>query len=102
MENTDGSSVITTLTADTDYTVDITDVDSLSTGKPSDSFILSLTQVGMSKIAASIDTGKYSDYALRVYFNAQINANVEMAERVPNKAVLEYTNSFFVSFNWRL
>lgn len=99
VENTDGSSVITTLTADTDYTVDITDVDSLSTGKPSDSFILSLTQVGMSKIAASIDTGKYSDYALRVYFDAQINANVEMAERVPNKAVLEYTNSVNFTFN---
>lgn len=86
------------LTPDTDYTLTVSDVDSLSEGKPCDSFELALTASGMSKIANAIGTNNYNSYMIRVYFDAQINANAEMGIEIPNQALLEYTNS--VNFDY--
>ena len=80
----------TTDLADTDYTVQVTDEDSLAEGNPSDSFTLALTRSGISK-AAGYDM-------LRVYFNAQINANANLAEEIPNQASLKYVNSVNYTF----
>lgn len=87
-----------TLTADADYTLTVTDVDSLSEEKPSDSFTVALTPVGMSKIAAAIGDNSYNSYMLRIYFDAQINANAEMGTEIPNQADLVYTNAVNFEF----
>ncbi len=81
------------LTLGTDYNVTLTDVDSLSDGKPSDSFKVELTAEGMAKIAAAIGDNKYDGYMLRIYFDAQVNANATMATQIPNQAEVKYTNS---------
>lgn len=86
------------LTPDTDYTLTVTDVDSLSEGKPCDSFTIALTPSGMAKIANAVGTNNYNSYMIRVYFDAQINANAEMGIEIPNQALLEYTNS--VNFDY--
>ncbi|MBR6826257.1 MAG: SpaH/EbpB family LPXTG-anchored major pilin [Oscillospiraceae bacterium] len=98
LETADGETVLTTLAEGTDYTVQVTDVDSLSEGKPSDSFRIGLTQGGMSKIAATIGTGVYDDYRLRLYFDAQINGNASPGEEIPNRANLQYLNSVNFTF----
>lgn len=99
VETADGQSVVTTLTADTDYQLTVADVDSLTDGTPSDSFSIALTRVGMGKIADSIGDNSFDDYMLRVYFDAQINSNAEMGVEIPNQATLEYTNSVNFDFN---
>lgn len=81
------------LSLGTDYNVTLTDVDSLSDGKPSDSFSVELTVEGMAKIAAAIGENKYSNYMLRIYFDAKINANATMATQIPNQAAVKYINS---------
>lgn len=86
------------LEADTDYTLTVTDVDSLSEGKPSDSFTIRLTLGGMSKIANIIGANSFNSYMLRVYFDAQINANAEMGAQIPNRAQLKYVNAVNFEF----
>ena len=98
VETLDGQTVVTTLTEGVDYTVNVTDVDSLATGTPSDAFTVALTGTGMGKIADSIGSNRYDDYMLRVYFDAQINANAEMGTEIPNQATLKYTNSVNFDF----
>lgn len=93
LEKADGSEVIATLTAGTDYIVLVDDVDSLSEGKQSDSFTLELTPTGMTAVANAVGSNNFDDYMLRVYFDAQINANAEMGTTIPNEASLEYQNS---------
>lgn len=82
---------ILTLEAGTDYT--------LTVGKQTvtveqkeyevDCFSVALTQTGMKKAAAAAGT----EPELRVYFDAVINANAQLAEDIPNQAHIEYTNS---------
>ena len=98
LETTAGANVVD-LIADEDYTLNVTDVDSLSEGNPSDSFKIALTATGMNKIATAIGAESYSNYMLRVYFNAQINANAEMGSEIPNKAELKYVNAVNVEFD---
>ncbi len=81
------------LTLDTDYTVTLTDVDSLSDGTPSDSFKVELTADGMAKIAEAIGDNKYNGYMIRIYFDAKINANATMGTQIPNQASVKYINA---------
>lgn len=92
LETMDGSNKVA-LVADEDYTLSVTDEDSLAEGKPSDEFAVTLTSGGMSKIATTIGSNDYSNYKLRVYFDARINANAEMGAEIPNKASVEYINN---------
>ncbi len=93
LENKETAANPLQLTLGTDYNVTLTDVDSLSDGKPSDSFKVELTAEGMAKIANAIGDNKYSDYMLRIYFDAKINANATMATQIPNQAAVEYINA---------
>jgi len=99
LESKDGTNVATTLIADTDYTLTVTDVDSLSAEKSSDAFTIELTGTGMSKLATTIGTNSFSDYMLRTYFDAQINANAEMGAQIPNQAKLDYVNAADFEFS---
>ena len=99
LESTDGETVAAVLTANEDYTLDVTDADSLSQGNPSDSFTLDLTRNGMSKIAAAVGTANTAGFRLRVYFDARINANAAVVTAIPNQAELDYVNSVNVSFH---
>ena len=87
-----------TLEADTDYKLTVTDADSLSEAKPSDSFKIELTVSGMNKIANTVGDNSFNSYMLRVYFDAQINANAEMGTKIPNRAELKYTNAVNFEF----
>lgn len=98
VESADGSTVLATLDQGRDYSLIVTDVDSLSDGKPSDSFLLSLTDVGAGRIAQSLSGKDYSDYKIRVRFDTQINSNALPAEEIPNQATLGYINS--VNFDY--
>ncbi len=98
VESLDGQTVLATLTPDTDYVLTVDDEDSLSEGNPSDSFTVSLTHAGMSKVSTVLGTNVYSDYMIRVYFNARINANAQVAESIPNQALISYTNSVNFEF----
>ena len=95
VENQSGTTVAATLTEGLDYILSVTDVDSLSEGKPSDAFTVSLTAAGMAKIESAMTTGIDR---IRVYFDAQINANADMGVDIPNKAALSYSNSVGVDF----
>lgn len=96
LETKEGQQVLS-LTPDTDYKLTVTDVDSESEGKPSDSFEVALTASGMSQIANLTD-GSFDNYMLRVYFDAQINANAQMGTEIPNQAELSYTNAVNFEF----
>ena len=98
VETVDGETVAATLVKDTDYVLNVTDADSLSEGNPSDSFILSLTNVGRAAVADAVGTNSFGDYRIRVYFDAQVNANAQMAEEIPNQASISYTNSVNFTF----
>lgn len=93
-----GEGEVLTLTADTDYKVTVTDVDSLSEQKPSDSFTVALTAGGMSKIANAVGSNNFNSYMLRVRFDAQINANAQMGAQIPNQAEIAYTNAVNFEF----
>ena len=93
-----GEADATTLIPDTDYKLTVTDVDSLSEEKPSDSFKIELTSSGMNKIANTIGDNSFNSYMLRVYFDAQINANAEMGTPIPNRAEIEYVNAVNFEF----
>lgn len=99
LEKNDGTINPVTLTAGTDYKLIVTDVDSLSENNPSDSFRIELTGTGMSKIAKTIGTNNFSTYMLRIYFDAQINANAQMGTQIPNQAELKYSNATGVEFD---
>ena len=99
LESVDGETVFATLTEGTDYTLTVTDVDSLADGTPNDAFTVELTRVGMGKLATAVGGNSFSDYMLRVYFDAQINANAEAGAQIPNKATLDYTNSVNFDFS---
>ena len=96
LETKEGQQVLS-LTPDTDYKLTVTDVDSLSEGKPSDSFEVALTASGMSQIA-NLTEGSFDNYMLRIYFDAQINANAEMGTEIPNQAELSYINDVNFEF----
>lgn len=95
VENINGSIIAATLTEGKDYLLSVTDNDSLAEGKPTDAFTVTLTNAGREKVASAATTGITH---LRVYFDAQINANAVMGEKIPNQAHLDYTNSVGVSF----
>lgn len=99
VETADGETVAATLKEGVDYTLTVKDVDSLSENKPSDSLEVSLTGTGRSAVAAAIGDNAFSDYKVRVYFDAQINANAQIAERIPNQAKIKYTNSVNFDFD---
>lgn len=96
VENANGSIIAATLTEGKDYILTVNNVDSLAEGKPSDSFTISLTKAGMEKVESAATTGITN---IRVYFDAQINANATMGEWIPNKATLDYTNSVGMEFH---
>ncbi len=99
VETAEGDSVIATLVADTDYKLTVNDVDSLSDGKPSDSFSISLTRTGMGKIANSIGDNNFDNYMIRIYVDSQVNSNAEMGTEIANQAKFEYINSVNFAFN---
>ena len=88
-----------TLVAGEDYTVsEVVD----------NTFSVSLTASGMAKAdealkANDVDANEdnvvdYKDMEIRVYFDAQINANAEVAAEIPNTVTLEYKNSVGIIF----
>jgi len=85
------STISTILVEGIDYILTEKDNDSLTEGKPSDYFSIKLTTGGMTKAGAVAKA--YPDAVIRIYFDAQINANAEMGTDIPNQATLEYTNS---------
>lgn len=99
VETANGETVVATLKEGIDYTLTVKDEDSLSKSKPSDSLEVSLTGTGRSAVAAAIGNNTFSDYKVRVYFDAQINANAKIAERIPNHATIKYTNSVNFDFD---
>jgi len=99
VETADGETVAATLKEGVDYILTVNDVDSLSENKPSDSLEVSLTGTGRSAVATAIGNNAFSDYKVRVYFDAQINANAQIAERIPNQAKIKYTNSVNFDFD---
>ena len=98
LETTDGQTVAAILAEGADYILTVDDVDSLNGEKPGDSLEISLTRTGMSAIAAAVGNDSFENYRLRVYFDAQINANAEMGKEIPNQAEVEYTNSVNFTF----
>lgn len=64
-----------------------------------DHFTVSLTAAGMQYIAEKIGTGDNTDYEIRVYFDAIINTNADLAVEIPNQATLDYTNSVGFHFD---
>lgn len=80
VETADGQSVIATLEEDTHFVITVTDVDSLSEGKPSDTFKLELTASGMSAVAESFGENSFDDYMLRIHFDSRVNATSHTEE----------------------
>ena len=99
LENNNDTTDFVELVADTDYNLIVTDVDSLSEDKPSDSFKIELTSSGIGKISTTISDNSFNLYMLRIYFDAQINANAEMGTQIPNQAELKYVNAVNFEFN---
>lgn len=99
VETKDGQTVLLLLEEGEDYILNVTDVDSLGNGTPSDAFSVSLTPEGMIAVAGGVGEHSFDDCMLRVYFDARINANAEMGEEIPNEARLDYTNSVNFDFS---
>ena len=98
-ENANSNAVApTVLVQGEDYVLSVTDNDSLAEGKPSDSFTVALTRSGMQK-AARAAGADYDSWRIRVYFEAQINANAQLGQEIPNRAKLDYTNSVGFEFD---
>ena len=95
VEDKSGAVVAAVLKENTDYILTVNDVNSLEENKPSDSFTVSLTPAGMLKIESVLSSGIER---IRVYFDAEINANAEMAAEIPNQATLTYKNSVGMDF----
>lgn len=62
-------------------------------GKIVDKFTVYLTENGRNKVAETVGAA-YATYEIRVYFDAVINTNAAVGEAIPNRATLEYTNSY--------
>lgn len=63
-----------------------------------DSFSVSLTAAGMTKIAQAVGTDG-EKYELRVYFDAVIDQDAQMGEKIPNQAKVEYTNGLGLEYD---
>lgn len=98
VESLDGQTVKKHLIPDVDYKLTVEDVDSLSEGKPSDRFVVEINEMGMDKIAAAVGSDNFENYMIRIYFEAQINANAKAGERIENQATLQYVNSVNFQF----
>lgn len=83
-----------TLTENVHYTV--------TSGKTADgkqdTFTVSLTAAGMTKIGSEVGSNA-ANYELRIYFTAQINTSAAMGANIYNQAKVEYTNSVNRSFD---
>ncbi len=90
LESYDKEEFLLTLEQDTHYTLLLVDGD--GTKGESDAFKVSLTDLGIATIVATLGDRLYSDYMIRVYFDAKINTNAEMSEDIPNQATAEYVN----------
>lgn len=101
-DTTGESNVFLNVGEQIDYTVAVTNstIDvSGSDAEPITSFEVELTSVGMNTVAnivsdkiAKAGTGTFSDYEIRVYFNAVIDEDAVPGVMIPNQAVLNYTN----------
>ncbi|MGN0998217.1 MAG: SpaH/EbpB family LPXTG-anchored major pilin [Faecousia sp.] len=80
------------LTLNTDYTLTASQATD-SEDHTIDSFSVELTPAGMEKLAATVGTGDFEDFEVRVFFDAIINSNAILGEDIPNQATLDYTNS---------
>lgn len=84
------------LERDTDYIIKEEDtVD--EEGRTVTKLTISLTQIGMQKVAAYVGTDM-ANYELRSYFIAQINQNAQMGVNIYNQAKIEYINNINKSF----
>lgn len=63
-----------------------------SDGRTVDTFTVSLTSAGMTKIGSVVGSD-YAKYELRIYFTAQINQKAAVGVDIPNQATVAYTNS---------
>lgn len=101
-DTTGESNVFLNVGEQIDYTVAVTNstIDvSGSDAEPITSFEVELTSVGMNTVAnivtdkiAKARAGTFSDYEIRVYFNAVIDEDAVPGVMIPNQAVLNYTN----------
>lgn len=96
-EHANDRTVAPVVLTEEDYVLTVTDNDSLTEGKPGDSFTVSLNRSGMQKVAAAVGED-YARWRIRVYFDARINANAALGEAIPNRAALDYTNSVGFDF----
>lgn len=97
VETVSGEDVLLELAEGTDYILTVNDENSLGEDKLSDSFQVELTYIGMQKID-KLGKANFGQYRLRVYFDAQINANATMGTEIPNQAEIEYENSVGIIF----
>ena len=85
-----------TLTRDVDYTListpGETTVDDAGSVEAITSLQIRLTDVGKRMVAGAVANGVFSDYEVRVYFNAYIDEDASAGEMIPNQAILEYIN----------
>lgn len=85
-----------TLTRDVDYTLVSTSgettVGDAGIVEPISSFEIRLTDAGKRVVAGAVENGVFSDYEVRVYFNAYIDEDASAGEMIPNQAILEYIN----------
>ena len=95
-----------TLTRDVDYTLTSilgeTTVDDAGIVEPITSFEIRLTDAGKKVVAGAVENGVFSDYEVRVYFNAYIDEDASAGELIPNQAILEYinyVNYYFYAFS---
>ena len=85
-----------TLTRDVDYTL-VSTLGEVAVGdtgvmEPISSFEIRLTDTGKRVVAGAVENGVFSDYEVRVYFNAYIDEDASAGEIIPNQAILEYIN----------
>ena len=88
----DNSNLGNVLKENIDYKLVVTDVEGTVEGQNTKKITVSLTKVGMDKIAALVGE-QGEDYEIRVYFNTIIDADATVGEDIPNQATLIYTNS---------
>ena len=95
-----------TLTRDVDYTListpGETTVGDGGSVEPITSFQIRLTDAGRKVVAGAVANGVFSDYEVRVYFNAYIDEDASAGEMIPNQAILEYinyVNYYFYTFS---
>lgn len=87
--------VVLTLTKGEDYTL-TEDKTTDKEGRSVDRFTVSLTAVGIRKVAKAAEDP--TSVELRTWFTAQINQNAQMGTEIPNQAHIDYTNSVGKTF----